>query len=109
MKNWLLSTQQPDGPPPATLDLQAVMRDVGALIGEMTAAGALVFTGGLTPAHTGAVVRGSAVTDGAYTPGPEHVGGITIVRAADRDEAIAWGTKLAAVIGLPVEVRGFQG
>lgn len=109
MKNWLLSIQQPDGPPPATLDLQAVMREVSALVGEMTAAGALVFTGGLTPAHTAAVVRGADVQDGAYTPGPEHVGGITIVRAADQDEAIAWGKKLAAAIGLPVEVRGFQG
>jgi hypothetical protein len=37
------------------------------------------------------------------------VGGVTIGRAADRDEAIAWGKKLAAAVGLPVGVRGFQG
>jgi hypothetical protein len=50
-----------------------------------------------------------AQTCSAYTPGPEHVGGVTIVRAPDRDEAVAWGKKLAAAVGLPVEVRGFQG
>lgn len=37
------------------------------------------------------------------------MGGVTIVRAPDRDEAVAWGKKLAAAVGLPVEVRGFQG
>ena len=35
------------------------------------------------------------VTDGPYVEGKEHVGGFTIIEAADLDEALEWGRKLA--------------
>lgn len=39
MKQYLLSIYQPDGPPPATVNLEQIMRDVGAVQHEMVAAG----------------------------------------------------------------------
>ena len=57
MKQYLLSIYQPDGPPPADLDLNRIMRDVHALRDEMKRAGAWVFSGGLHDASTATVVR----------------------------------------------------
>jgi hypothetical protein len=113
MKRYLLSIYQPDGgvPPPDVLD--KVMRDVNALIDESKRAGAWVFNGGLHPPSTATVVRaqdaGFLVTDGPYTEGKEHIGGLLIVQAPDLDEALGWARKLArAVTGLAIEVRPFQ-
>jgi hypothetical protein len=41
--------------------------------------------------------------------GKEHIGGLTIIKAVNLDEALAWGRKLARATTLPVEVRPFQG
>ena len=38
MKQYLLSIYQPDGPPPADLDLKRIMQNVQALRNDMTAA-----------------------------------------------------------------------
>lgn len=35
MTRYLLSIQQPDGPPPADVDLDAVMRGVGEVLDDM--------------------------------------------------------------------------
>ncbi|GAA3123938.1 YciI family protein [Streptosporangium carneum] len=113
MKHYLLSIQQPDGGPPSPEVLEPIMREVGAFNEELRAAGAWVFAGGLHEPSTATVVRvqdGEAlVTDGPYTEGKEHVGGLTIVRASDLDAALEWGRKLARAVTLPVEVRPFQG
>lgn len=113
MKEYLLSIQQPDGPAPPPEDLDPIMRDVAAVEREMKTAGAWVFSGGLHAPSTATVVRVQGgdvlMTDGPYTEGKEHIGGITIVRADDLDAALAWGRKLAAATTLPVEVRPFQG
>jgi hypothetical protein len=113
MKQYLLSIYQPDGPPPADLDLAGIMRDVHALRDEMKRAGVWVFDGGLHPPSTATVVRAKdgerLMTDGPYTEGKEHLGGLTIIRAADLDAALEWGRKLARVLSpLPIEVRPFQ-
>ncbi len=109
MKQYLLSIYQPDGAPPPSVDLEKVMNDVHAWVDDAKAAGAWVFDAGLYPAETATVVRvrdGEAlVTDGPYLEGKEHIGGFEIIRAADLDEALAWTRRLAAVLGLPVEVR----
>ena len=49
------------------------------------------------------------VTDGPYIEGKEHVGGFTVVTAADLDEALEWGRRLAEATTLPIEVRPFAG
>jgi hypothetical protein len=113
MKQYLLSVYQPDGPPPADVDLEKVMRDVDVLDQELKAAGAWVFAGGLHPASTATVVRPQGdevlITDGPYVEGKEHIGGFTIIRAPDLDAALAWARKAARATTLPVEVRPFQG
>ena len=49
MKQYLLSVYQPDGTPPAEVDLANIRRDVEALRDEMETAGVWVFSGGLFP------------------------------------------------------------
>lgn len=112
MKQYLLTIYQPDGPVPAPDVLAGIMRDVNAVREEMQAAGAWVFSGGLHPPSTATVVRLKdreiLTTDGPYIEGKEHVGGFTIIRAADLDAALEWGRKLARAVTLPIEVRPFQ-
>jgi hypothetical protein len=49
------------------------------------------------------------MTDGPYVEGKEHIGGLSIIQAADLDAALDWARKLArALVVLPVEVRPFQ-
>ena len=112
MKEYLLSIYQPDGPPPATVNLEQIMRDVGAVRDEMKAANAWVFSGGLHEASSATVVRPKGaemlITDGPYVEGKEHLGGFTVVRAVDLDAALEWGSKLARATTLPIEVRPFR-
>jgi hypothetical protein len=113
MKQYLLSIVQPEGPPPPPEVLEPIMRNVGALIQEIQAAGAWVFNGGLEPPGTATVVRvehGDVLTtDGPFIESKEHIGGFIIIKAPDLDAAIEWGRKAARVITLPIEVRPFQG
>ena len=112
MTQYLLSINQPDGPPPPSVDLGKVMRDVNVVIAEMKATGAWVFNGGLHPPSTATVLRLQAgevlITDGPYAEGKEHVGGLCIINVPDLDAALEWGRKLARAISLPIEVRPFQ-
>jgi hypothetical protein len=112
MKRYLLSVYQPDGPPPASVDLGKIGRDLDALNEEMKAAGAWVFAEGLHAPSTATVVRLQAgevlITDGPYVEGKEHMGGFTIIEAADLDAALEWGRRLTQVTTLPVEVRPLQ-
>ena len=113
MKQYLLSLYQPDGDPPPPEVLEPLMRDLDALNQEMMEAGVWVFGGGLHPPSTATVLRHSdgdvLMTDGPFAEGKEHLGGFTIIRAPDLDAALEWGSRLARVITLPIEVRPFQG
>jgi hypothetical protein len=112
MKQYLLSTYQPDTLPPASVDIDEIMRDVAALEQEMKAAGAWVFNNHLHPASSTTVVRvdrGNVLTtDGPYAEGKEHIGGISIINAPDLDAALEWAGKMARATTLPIEVRPFQ-
>jgi hypothetical protein len=114
MTNYLLSIYQPDGEAPPPEILEAVMRDVNALVQETRAAGVWVFNGGLHPPSTATVLRPRdgdvLITDGPFTEGKEHIGGFLIVKAPDLDAALEWGRKLTRALGflLPIEVRPFQ-
>ncbi len=113
MTQYQLAVYHPETDPPPDLDIEQVYRDVNVLNEEMKAAGAWVFGGGLHPSHTATVLQvrdGEVlVTDGPFAEDKEFVGGFAIVKAADLDAALHWGRKLAAAIGLPIEVRPFQG
>jgi hypothetical protein len=113
MQQYLLSTQQPDGPLPPSVDMETVPRDVAALEQGMKAAGAWVFNGHLHPPSTATVVRlhdGEVLTtDGPFAKGKEHIGGVCIIKAPDLDAALEWAGKMARATTLPIEVRPFQG
>jgi hypothetical protein len=112
MTQYLLSVYQPDGPPPAAVDLERIGRDLDAVNEEMKAAGVWVFSGGLHLSTTATVVRVNngevLTTDGPYVEGKEHLGGFTIVEAPDLDAALAWAGKLTQATTLPIEVRPFR-
>jgi hypothetical protein len=109
MKQYLLSVYQPEGPRPAPEVLGPIMEKVGKWRAELQASGAWVFGGGLEAASTATVLRVSGgevvMTDGPFTEGKEHLGGVTVITAADLDEALAWGRQFTEITGLPLEVR----
>ncbi len=80
MKQYLLAINQPDGPPPASLDMAKIARDADAVIRDMK----------------------------AYAEGKEHIGGFAVIKAPDLDAALEWSHKLARAIPLPIEVRPFE-
>jgi hypothetical protein len=112
MPQYLLSIITPEGDPPPPEVLGPIMDNVAALRQEMKAAGAWVFSGGLHAPSTATVVRlrdnDILMTDGPFTEGKEHVGGLIIVRAPDLDAALEWGRKATRAITLPIEVRPFE-
>ena len=112
MPQYLLSVYQPDGGPPPPEILQPIMSGVQEWEGRLKAAGAWVFTAGLLPASAATVLRTAdgevAITDGPYTEGKEHLGGFTVISAADLDAAMVWGQQLAEITTLPIEIRPLQ-
>jgi hypothetical protein len=79
----------------------ALLERMGRLMQEMTKAGTLVETAGLTPTSAGARVEWrhgkTTVVDGPFAESREVIGGYAIVRARDRDEAIAWTKRFLEV------------
>ncbi len=113
MSQYLLSIYQPEGEVPPPEVLEPIMRRLDALNQELRAAGAWVFAAALHPPSTATVVRvedGDAlITDGPYVEGKEFLGGFTVIRASDLDEALGWGRRLAEIVApLPIEVRPFH-
>ncbi len=112
MKQYLLSIEQPDGPPPAPDVMAEIVSRLDRLNADLHAEGSWVFAGGLHPPTTATVVRSANAsllfTDGPYTEGKEHIGGIMIITAPDLDRALHWAGRLAEATTLPIEVRPFQ-
>ena len=111
MPQYLVAIQHPDNYD-ASLEGEAMIRDIGTLNNEMEAAGARFFAGGLEPASRAKSLRKRAsgevvITDGPYLETKEHIGGFWILNAADMDEALAWGLKAVIACRVSVEVRAF--
>jgi hypothetical protein len=113
MKLYLLSVYQPNGDPPPRDVLEKIMADLDAVNRDLRAANSWVFAGGLHSPDSATVVRvkndETLMTDGPFVEGKEHLGGFTVIKAADLDVALEWGRRLAAATTLPIEVRPFQG
>jgi hypothetical protein len=113
MKMYLLNIYQPEGGTPPPELLAEVMRQIDVMNRELKASNSWVFAGGLHPSSTATVVRAKdndvLITDGPYIEGKEHIGGFTIIKASDLDVALEWGSRLARITTLPIEVRPFQG
>lgn len=93
-------------------DFREASKAVRTLRAEMTAAGVLVFMGGLddeAPVFSVDASSGTPLfTDGPYAETKEHLGGFTVVDVADEAAARAWAGKIATACGWPQEVRRFQ-
>lgn len=76
---------------------------VGAMLGELTKAGALTAGEGLGPSSKGVRVRFSAgeatVTPGPFERGQELPAGFSIVRGRSIEDAIEWATLQAGALG----------
>jgi hypothetical protein len=85
-------------------ELREKSKAVRALVAEMTAAGVLIFTGGLDDAAPVFSVDASSgtplFTDGPFIESKEHL--------ADEQAARLWAAKIAVACGWPQEVRRFQ-
>jgi hypothetical protein len=113
MPQYLLTVVEPTGvgqPEPEVLE--RIVKDVTAVDQEMRDAGVWVFAGGLYPPDRATLLRPTGddvlMTDGPFTEGKEHVGGFSIIEAADLDAALDWGRRLARATTLPIEVRPFR-
>jgi hypothetical protein len=108
---YLVAIHHPDNYD-ASLEGEAMMRDIDVLNDEMAAAGVRLFAGGLQPAGKAKSLRAQAggevmLMDGPYLEAKEHVGGFWLLECADMDAALAWGRKAAVACRAPVEVREF--
>ena len=113
MAQYLVAIYRPEKYDPAVSEDEAMGRDISALNVEMQAAGVRVFAGGLQTPGSAKSLRlqppGKVlVTDGPFVETKEHIGGFWVLKAADLDEALAWGRKAAAACRASVEVRPFH-
>lgn len=111
MPQYLVAIHHPDNYD-ASLEDEAMIRDIQALNDEMGAAGAWFFAGGLQSAPLAKSLRKQpdgkvVITDGPYIEAKEHIGGFWILDATNMDEALAWGRKAVTACRAPVEVREF--
>jgi hypothetical protein len=116
MTQYLLNVIEPAHEPgdvPTGVELERIITNVGALNRDMKAAGVWVFGSSLAHPSASTVVRVQdgdvLLTDGPFAEGKEHVGGFTVIEVGDLDAALDWAGRTAAAIGLPIEVRPFEG
>ena len=115
MSQYLLSVHSTAGETreqPSPDEMQVFMQRVIALEAEMDESGAFVFGGRLTEPDAATVIRstgdGWVATDGPFAETKEQIAGFYIIDAADLDEALEWGEKVAAATNHPIEVRPFR-
>jgi hypothetical protein len=111
MPQYLVAIHHPDGYD-GSKEGEAMERDIDVLNGEMQAAGARFFAGGLEPASKAKSLRAQPngkmlITDGPYLETKEHIGGFWILEAANLEKALEWGRKAVVACRAPVEVRAF--
>ena len=115
MAKYLLSVHSVEGEvggPTTDAEMQRYMEQIHALEDEMKSAGTWVFGGALHEPDTATVVRVSndevLTTDGPFAESREHLGGFYIIEAEDLDAALAWASKVTAIVTKPIEVRPFR-
>lgn len=112
MPHYMIVGQLPDNFDPSSMD-DSVIQGINQLNEEMIAAGVRVVVGGLSAPSQAKSVRAQAngdvlVTDGPFLEAKEHVGGFTILEAANMDEALSWARKSVKATRMPTEVREIQ-
>ncbi len=115
MTKYLLSLHSVEGEvadPMTEEEMQQSWKQMQALNEELKSAGAWVFGGALHGPDTATVVQVSGgevlTTDGPFAESKEHLGGFYIIEADDLDAALAWASKVTALVMKPIEVRPFR-
>jgi hypothetical protein len=115
MAKYLLSVHSVEGEvggPATDAEMQRYMEQIHVLEDEMKSAGTWVFGGALHEPDTATVVRVTndevLTTDGPFAESREHLGGFYIIEAEDLDAALAWASKVTAIVTKPIEVRPFR-
>jgi len=90
-------------------DFPAVGDAAHAVVREIKAAGAYVFSGGLNEEVGPVMVAADgSVSAGTYPQTKELSGGYTVIDVASRDEALEWAAKIATACRCAQEVREFM-
>ncbi len=78
-----------------------LFEEMGAFIQELTAAGVLLATGGLSPSVTRVTSQGDevTVTDGPYAEAKESVAGFALVEVRTKEEAIELTRRFRKIVG----------
>jgi hypothetical protein len=103
MPRYLSLVKVDESAAPAEGPSPELMQRMGELLEEMTKAGVMLDTAGLTPSAQGARVHWdgekTSVTDGPFTESKEVIGGYALVQCKDRAEAIEWTKKFLQLHG----------
>jgi hypothetical protein len=95
----LYKSAKGEGAPPSAADQEKM----GALIAEWVQAGVLLSAEGCMPSTFGVRIRQDkgkvTVTDGPFAESKEIVGGLAIIQAPSKEEAIPWIKKFLEVAG----------
>jgi len=109
MPQYFVAIFLPEDFDPST-QTEETIEEIHAANRELTASGALKFACGLFPPSNAKSLRYQpdgtvSVTDGPYTETKEHMGGFSVIEAADLDEALEWARKGAVACRASGEVR----
>ncbi len=86
-------------------DMPAVAEASHAVVHEAMAAGVWVFGGGLENQKASIVATDGTVADGPY---PQAIGGLSVIDAPSREEALKWAAKIAVACRCAQDVRVFM-
>ncbi|MEU7422582.1 MULTISPECIES: YciI family protein [unclassified Streptomyces] len=101
MPRYLSLVRIDESSAPAGGPSEELMRRMGELIEEITKAGVMLDTAGLTPSAEGTRVTWDggriSVTDGPFTESKEVVGGYALMQCKDKAEALEWTKRFLQV------------
>lgn len=80
---------------------EKLFAEMGAFIEELSAAGALLATGGLEPGGVRLVSEGGdiTVTDGPFAESKEAVVGFALIEVRSKEEAVELGRRFRKIVG----------
>jgi hypothetical protein len=89
-------------------DLPDVAAAAHAVVQDAMDAGVWVFGGGLLDPEHGSLVATTGTASGLEPESKRFVGGMSIVEVSSREDALAWGAKIAKACRCAQEVREFM-
>jgi len=105
----LLHVDESGWPRLTPADQKSAMAAYGAFGEALSASGALIANGRLTPSAAATSIRTvggkPVVTDGPFAETKEQIAGFYLIEAASRDAALDWARRCPAALHGTVEVR----